>query len=175
MRPYCFCYFEAPAFLECFLPCLSSFLIYPPDIKYTLKTTKHNPCQDVFSDFRGPSYETDKMIKFLYLEVSRSRKDCEYFFPNHQHVSDSVLGYSTVLRLSLPSLSSKLHLSSVLAVCPSPVAQAWLVFVLWAPFQLTLPPALRHHLPTNMVTEKVISPPHSDGGWCFLSLGHLVT
>lgn len=65
----------------------------------------------------------------------------------------SVLGFATVLlRSSLPSLGSKLHLSSVLAVCPSPVAQAWLVFMLWTSFQLTPPPAVRHHLPTNMVT-----------------------
>lgn len=36
----------------------------------------------------------DKMIKFLYLEVSRNRKGegCEYFFPNHQHASDQHLG-----------------------------------------------------------------------------------
>lgn len=92
----------------------------------------------------------------------------------------SVLGCGTVLlRPSFLSLGSKLHLSSVSAVCPSPAAQTWLVCVLWAPFQLTPPPALRHHLPTNMVTEKVnlcaISPPHSDRGWGYPSLAHLVT
>lgn len=43
----------------------------------------------------------------------------------------SVLGCATVLlRSSLPSLGSKLHLSSVSAVRPSSVAQAWLVSVL---------------------------------------------
>lgn len=44
-------------------------------------------------------------------------------------------------------------------------------------FQLTPPPAVRPHLPTNLVTKKanlcLTSPPPSDRRWC--SLGHLVT
>lgn len=75
----------------------------------------------------------------------------------------SVLGFATVLlRSSLPSLGSKLRLSSVLAVCPSPVTQAWLVFVLWASFQLTPSPSVRHHLPTNMSPLPDFSEPMPD-------------
>lgn len=56
-----------------------SVLAVRPDSPSTLLTpnnpTKHNPCQAVFAwttDFGRWSYATDKMIKCLYLEVSRN-------------------------------------------------------------------------------------------------------
>lgn len=102
----------------------------------------------------------DKMIK-LYLEVSRNRKGegCEYFFPNHQLASDQHLGLG-LRHCPAEVVSPQPRLQAALVQCVSSVpftsSTGMAGVCASGSFQLTPPPTVRHHLPTNLVTKKVI-------------------